>query len=359
MRAAVAWEAGKPLEIVEMTLPEVGPRQVRVRMAASGVCHSDASVRDGHMPHPLPAVLGHEGAGIVEEVGEGVTRVRPGDHVVLTSVAPCRVCVACLSGQPFLCDHGLVDMFSLPPRTTADGRSVMGGFGIATFGEETLAIERSVVPIDPDIPLEVAALVGCAVTTGVGAVLNTAQVRAGQSVAVVGCGGVGLSVIQGARLAGAAPIVAVDLSGERLTLASDLGATATVDAAGDSVASVRDLTGGRGADHVFEVVGRSATIRDAFSMTRRGGTLTVVGAGSPDDEVRFNAMELFFDAKTILGCMYGSADPERDFPRFLSLYRAGRLDLDRLVTRRIRLDEVNDAFAAMEAGEGARSVIVY
>jgi S-(hydroxymethyl)glutathione dehydrogenase/alcohol dehydrogenase len=359
VKAAVLPEVGAPLQIADVELGPVGPHQVQVRIAASGVCHSDLSMQNGAIPYPVPAVLGHEGSGVVEAVGPAVTRVRPGDHVVLSWIPPCRACPTCLGGQPVLCERGLTDALSAP-YATWQGRPLLAAMGTATFAERALVLERSVVPIDPSLSLEVAALVGCAVTTGVGAVINTARVPPGSTVAVVGCGGVGLSVVQGAVVAGAASIVAVDRVSGKLALASSMGATDVVDASEcDSVEAVRDLTRGRGVDFAFEVVGAPPTIKQAFGMTRRGGTTVLVGAGRPDESVTFTAMELFVDAKSILGCVYGSADPDRDFPRLLELDRAGRLHLDRLISRRIALDDVNDAFRAMRAGEVARSVIVF
>ncbi len=359
MRAAMLREVGAPLDIVDVTLAPLASNQVRVRIAASGVCHSDLSIKTGALPMPPPAVLGHEGAGVVEEVGSSVTRVAPGDHVILSWVPPCRYCYWCLRGQPVLCEQGMADAFGAP-YGTVEGAAVFPGLGTATFAERTQVLERAVVPIDPSIPLELAALVGCAVTTGVGAVVNTARVAPGSSVAILGCGGVGLSAVQGAVLSGASRVIAVDQVQGRLRLAGQLGASEVVDAsAGDPVAAVRDLTGGRGVDYAFEVVGASATIKSAFAMTRRGGTTVLVGAGRPDDQVTFGAMEMFVDAKSILGCVYGSADPDRDFPRLLELERAGRLELGRLITDRIDLADVNEAFRAMEAGDGARSVIVF
>jgi S-(hydroxymethyl)glutathione dehydrogenase/alcohol dehydrogenase len=240
------------------------------------------------------------------------------------------------------------------------GTPLIRGLGTATFGEETLVPEGEVVRVDPSVPLELAALVGCALATGVGAVWNTAHVPAASTVAVVGCGGVGLSVIQGARLAGASTIVAVDQLASKLELAKAMGATAVVDAsAEDAVAAVRAHTAGRGADFGFEVVGRAETIRTVFAAVRRGGTAVLVGAGSPAEEVSFSAFELFVDAKTVIGCVYGSTDADRDFPVLVDLVRGGAIDAEGLVSRRIGLDEVSDAFRAMEAGEVARSVIVY
>jgi len=305
-------------------------------------------------------VLGHEGAGVVEAVGPQVRDVGVGDHVVLSWVAPCRRCFQCLHGHPELCEHGMDHAWSGPYATTTSGEGLLAAFGTATFGERTVVPERACVQIDPEFPLELAALVGCGVVTGVGAVLNSARVEPGASVAVVGCGGVGLAAIQGARLVGAHPIVAVDRVAAKLAMAKASGATNAVDAsATDPVAAVRDATDGRGADYTFEVVGSSATIRQAYDMTRRAGTLTVVGAGRFDDDVAFGAMSLMVDAKTVRGCVYGCTDPPRDFPAMIALHCAGRLDLTALVSRRISLDDVNDAFRTMEAGEVARSVIVF
>jgi S-(hydroxymethyl)glutathione dehydrogenase / alcohol dehydrogenase len=250
--------------------------------------------------------------------------------------------------------------FAAPYATDPNGDGLLAAFGTATFGEETILPEAACIKIDDDFPLDLAALIGCGVVTGVGSVCNSAHVRAGESVVVVGCGGVGLAAIQGARLSGASPIIAVDRVASKLDRARTSGATDVVDAsAGDPVAAVRELTSGRGADHAIEVVGTSATIRQAFEMARRAGTVTVVGAGRFDDMVEIGAMTLMVDAKTVRGCVYGATDPRRDFPEMIRLHRAGKLDLDALLTRRITLDDVDDAFRAMEAGEVARSVIVY
>ena len=360
MRAAVLRAPGEAFAIQDLTLRALGSRDVHVHVAASGVCRSDLSIQDGTIPHPLPAVLGHEGAGVVHATGADVTTVAPGDHVVLSWVAPCRACFFCLRGHPELCEHGLDHAFAQPYATGSDGTAYLAAFGTATFGEETIVPESACVKIDPEFPLELAALVGCGVVTGVGAVCNSAHVDPGASVAVIGCGGVGLATIQGARLSGAASIIAIDRMPAKLTLARESGATEVVDSSmTDPIAAVRELTGGRGADFVFEVVGRSDTIKAAYEMTRRAGTCTIVGAGSFDDPVSFGAMNLMVDAKTLRGCVYGSTDPARDFPEMIRLQRAGRLDLKSLLTRRIGLTEINDAFIAMEAGEVARSVVVY
>lgn len=357
-RAAVSRQVGAPLSVEEIELADPGPRDVVVRMAASGVCHSDLSVKSGAIPFMFPTVLGHEGAGVVEEVGADVKRVAPGDHVVLTWMPPCRRCYYCLAGQPMLCENGLAEVLG-GPYASLGGTPLVRGLGTATFAERSMLPEGGVVPIDPAVPLELAALVGCALSTGLGAVWRTAEVSPGDSVAVIGCGGVGLSVIQGARLAGAGTIVAVDPVPAKLEMAKAFGATVLVDAGGDVLEGIRQATAGRGADTVFEVVGRSATIEQAFAATRRGGTTVLVGAGSPGDRVSFDAMELFLGGKTIRGCVYGSTDPDRDFPVMVELIRSGAIDAPGLVTKRIGLDEINEAFEAMEAGTVARSVIVF
>jgi S-(hydroxymethyl)glutathione dehydrogenase/alcohol dehydrogenase len=355
MRAAVLYEVGRDLEVDEVELSGPGPGQVRVALAASGVCHSDLSLMDGTLPASLPSVLGHEGAGVVTEVGPQVEHVAPGDHVVISWIGPCRRCHFCLSGQPVLCEHGMDHVFA-GPYGTWRGQPVSAGLGTATFAEETVVPEACAVRIDPKFPLGLACLVGCGVVTGVGAVLNAARVRPGSSVAVVGCGGVGLAALQGARMSGASPIIAVDRVPAKLEMARRHGATDTVLAEEDPVAAVMELTG-RGVDYAFEVVGSSRTIAQAYAMARRGGTVTVVGAGRLDDPVSLGALGLMLDAKVVQGCVYGSTDPQRDFPRMLELARAGLLDLEALVTRRIRLEDVNSAFRAMQAGEVARSVI--
>ena len=358
MQGAVLRHIDGPLTIEDLELAAPTAGMVRVRVAASGVCHSDLSVVDGTVPQALPAVLGHEGAGVVTEVGPEVTSVAPGDHVILSWIVPCRTCHACLRGQPTLCDSGMQHVMA-GPYGTANGDPVRAGFGTATFAEETVVPAGAAIGIPVDFPLDLASLIGCGVVTGVGAVVNTAQVRPGETVVVIGCGGVGLAAIQGARLCGASQIIGVDRVVAKLDLARANGATATVDAAvDDAVAAVRDLSGG-GTDHAFEVVGSAATIALAYAATRRGGVVTVVGAGRFDESVSFPVMNLMVDAKRLQGSVYGGTDPMRDFPRMVELQQAGALDLERLITRRIPLDAVNDAFRAMTAGEVARSVIVF
>jgi S-(hydroxymethyl)glutathione dehydrogenase/alcohol dehydrogenase len=360
MRGAVLTEVGKPLEIrADLELRDPGPGEVLVALRASGVCHSDLSLQNGTLTAVPPVVLGHEGAGEIIATGPGVTDVAAGDHVILVWIPPCGSCALCLGGQPQLCTAArMARAGQVSPLRGADGPITLG-LGIGTFGERTVVPRNAVVRIDPDIPFDVAALVGCGVMTGVGAAVNTARVTPGSTVAVIGCGGVGINVIQGARLAGAATIVAVDRLDGKLEMAARFGATHQVrdDALGDAMA--RLTTDGAGFDYVFEVVGRSSTIRLAWDATRRGGTTVVVGAGSRTDMVSFSAGELFNSEKRLLGSLYGSADVRTDFGRLLRLWQAGRLDLTGLVSRRIALDGVNDAFAAMEAGEVVRSVIEF
>ncbi|HEU0130769.1 MAG TPA: Zn-dependent alcohol dehydrogenase [Mycobacteriales bacterium] len=357
-RAAVLRATGAPLDVTDIDLAPTGPGQVRVRLRATGVCHSDLSICTGALRHPLPAVPGHEGAGVVAEVGEGVTSVAPGDHVILNWTPSCGTCFFCAKHEPWLCERAAADALAAP-YATAGGEALAPVLGSGAFAEETLVLERAVVRIPDDVPFEVAALVGCAVTTGFGAAVNTAKVQPGDTVAVLGCGGVGLSVIQGARHAGAALVVAVDMTDDKLALARDLGATDTVNGGDDVEAFVRGLTEGRGVDHTFEAIGRGATIRTAYRIARRGGNVVVVGAGRHDDKVELSALELFFQARSIVGCVYGSADVARDFPRILALYKSGALDLDRLITARTTLDGVNDALDAMAAGVGARTVVTF
>lgn len=359
MKAGVLRRAGEPLHVEDVHLTAPGDGMVRVRIAASGVCHSDLSVQNGAIPQVTPAVLGHEGAGVVVEVGPRVTSLATGDHVVVSWLAPCRVCQFCLGGRVELCEHGIDHAFA-EPYGTVNGEPVSCAFGAGTFAEETVVPEAAAVQIDSDFSLERAALIGCAVVTGVGAVVNTADVSPGETAAIVGCGGVGLAAVQGARLSGAALIIAVDRVAAKLEMAVANGATHTVDASlCDPVAAVRELTGGRGADHAIEVVGLSTTIAQTYGMTRRGGTVTVVGAGAFDDQVSIPALSVMVDAKRIQGCVYGGADPARDIPRMVDLSKVGALDLDLLITTRIRIEDVNDAFRAMLAGEVARSLIVF
>jgi S-(hydroxymethyl)glutathione dehydrogenase / alcohol dehydrogenase len=366
IKAAVLDEVGAEPRIEELELVPPGPDQVRVRLRATGVCHSDLSLSRGSLAHRLPVVLGHEGVGQVVEAGAAVRDIAVGDTVVLNWSPACRDCWFCRAGEPYLCENA--DRASRRPHartvgTTsagfAAGREVYPGLGVGGFATETVVDALACVPIPDDVPAVEAALLGCAVLTGVGAIRNAAKVRPGASVVIFGLGGVGLSAVQGARIAGAARIVGVDPAPDKADLARRLGATDVLEPGPDVAKRVRALCDGRGADHAIECVGRADTIRAAWSSTRRGGRTTVVGLGSTKDRLEFNALEVAYFARTLAGCMYGAADPRTDIPYLLECYRAGVLDLRTLVTRQIALDAVGEALTDLGAGVGARSVVVF
>jgi NDMA-dependent alcohol dehydrogenase len=367
-RAAVLPNILEPLEVrddVEIEPPRAG--EVRIRMGASGVCHSDLSIQNGTLyGGPAPLVCGHEGAGVVEEVGDGVTGLGPGDHIVVSWVPQCGQCYFCLRGQPNLCEAGATatmagSLLDGTTRLTSRGGPLFQMAATGTFSEVAVIPAMSAVKIDPDVDLKVAALVGCGVLTGAGAAMNTARIEKGDTVAVVGCGGVGLNVIQGARVAGAERIIAVDMVDSKLELARQFGATDTVNAGQrDAVSTVIDLTDQRGADVGFEVIGLQVTIEQTINMTRRGGQAILVGVPPLDVMVTLPAMiGLIVQEKTVKGCWYGSSDVRRDVPRLIDLYRKGDLKLDELISREIKLEGINEAFEAMKTGEVARSVVVY
>ncbi|MFJ9350125.1 Zn-dependent alcohol dehydrogenase [Streptomyces sp. NPDC101237] len=358
VRAAVLPAVGAPLTVTEIDLPDPGPGQVRIRLAAAGVCHSDLSLSDGTMRVPVPAVLGHEGAGTVVAVGEGVTRLAPGDPVVLNWAPSCGHCHACTLGEVWLCSDALSGTAAVHARTAA-GTELHPGLNVAAFAEETVVAESCVLPLPAGVPLTDAALLGCAVLTGYGAVHNSARVREGESVAVFGVGGVGLAAVQAARIAGASRIVAVDVSAAKEELARAAGATDYVVASDTTPRAVRALTGGQGADVSVECAGRAVSIRAAWESTRRGGRTTVVGIGGKSEQVTFNALELFHWGRTLSGCVYGNADPAHDLPVLAEHVRAGRLDLGALVTERISLEGIPAAFENMLAGKGGRALVVF
>lgn len=335
-----------------------GPQDVVVKIGASGVCHSDLSVVHGYVPLPPPTILGHEGTGTIEEVGAEVTSVKKGDRVIAAFTPACGACYWCLNDESNLCEHSFA--FGMVPRAKrSDGSMSMTFTGLGTFSDVMTVNQASVIKVESDLPDEQLALIGCGVTTGVGAALNTAQIKPGSTVAVIGCGGVGQAVIQGARIAGASRIIAVDPVELKRKTAEQQGATDLVDpGAGDSVSQVQGLTSGRGVDYAFEVIGLPETVVQAYSMARRGGTAVVVGMPRMDSQVTLPGFQLFYDEKKLLGCVYGSAQVKRDFQRLIGLIETGRLDVGSMVTARIGLDDVNDAFRAMEAGEVIRSVIV-
>jgi S-(hydroxymethyl)glutathione dehydrogenase / alcohol dehydrogenase len=353
VRAAVLYEPGEPLRIeeVEVDLPRAG--EVAVRMAASGVCHSDLHVVDGIHAHPRPAILGHEGAGVVEAVGAGVTGIEPGDHVILSWLPHCGRCRFCVAGRPNICENlGWSDAGLMMDGTTRFHRNgtAIHHSTTSSFGERTVVPAQTAIRIDPGLPLREMALMGCAVMTAFGAVQNTARVRPGESVAVVGCGGVGLNLVQAAAVSGAGEVVAVDPSPAKHDLALEMGATraCTPEEAAESVR----------VDHSFEAVGPLATIELALSLVARGGQAILVGMAPPDARPRFDALSLTMDEKAIRGCWYGSCRPQADFPMLVSLYTAGKLRLDRLIEP-CALDDLNDAFDRMRRGEAVRPVIVY
>jgi len=364
IRAAVLERTGGPLTVTELDLAGPGPGEVLVRLHASGVCHSDQNAIDGTAETRCPAVLGHEGAGVVEAVGDGVVSVAAGDHVALSWAPSCGQCSECLRGLPQLCAAawpamgvgGLLDGTS---RLSRDGEPVYHYSLISSFAEACVVPERSCVVIPKDVPFEIAGLVGCAVTTGVGAVWNTAQTRPGDRVAVVGCGGVGLSALLGAVAAGAAQVVAVDVSEAKLEVARELGATATVIWAGspeDTAEAVRDASGG-GVDAAVEATGRVEAMLTAFLSTRNRGAAVLIGIPREDAVLPLPALSIPRMERRVLGSIYGSSRPERDFPLILDLYRRGRLPLDKLVSHRLPLERIDDAFALLRNGEARRAVL--
>ncbi len=362
--AAVLHHPGQPLEVEEVELDGPKEGEVLVRVAAAGVCHSDVRYADGDAgPGRWPVVLGHEGAGVVEEVGAGVTHVAPGDHVALCFVPACRACRYCLAGKPNLCEkvaeHGARGMLldGTSRLRLSDGTVLQHGLRTACFAERTVVAGGGAVRIPRELPLWQAALLGCGVVTGLGAVRNVARVAAGESVAVVGCGGVGLQVVAGARIAGADPIVAIDRGAEKLELARAQGATHLVDATGDDpLRAVRVLTGD-GVDHSFEVVGRPETIRLAWDLLRPGGTAVVVGFVPTGVEAAIPAVEFLSD-KSLRGTYYGSGDPARELPELAQLALDGTLDLAGVITAVMPLTGVGDALDRLRRGEGARTVVI-
>ena len=357
MRAAVLGAYHEAMVIEEIDAAPMGDRDVLVRVDASGVCHSDLSIVYGYANMPPPVILGHEGAGTVLAVGTGVSRVAVGDRVVASFMPACGDCFFCLRDQAHLCEQLGVRTMT-PKGTRPDGSTVVSMSGLGTLADEMTVHETMLVRVQTDLPFDQLALIGCAVTTGVGAALNTAQVEPGATVAVIGCGGVGQSVVQGARIAGASRIFAVDPVAMKRETAQHFGATDLVDPAdADPVEQIRAETNGRGTDYAFEVIGLPETILQTYEVTRRGGTTVIVGMARRGANVTFPAMDLFSTGRRILGCMYGSAQVRRDFPRLVRLVETGRLDVGSMVTRRIRLEEIDDAFRAMESGEVIRSVI--
>ena len=358
MKAAVLYEANTPLAVEQFDLPDIADDQVRVRLMASGVCHSDWHIVKGEWVdvNRPPVILGHEGAGVVEEVGPAVHSVNAGDHVVLSWMRNCGLCEMCQVGYSNLCEEPWDHRGQ--PRFQNSDRQMKRMNALGTFSTETIVPQDIAIPIDREIPFAQAALVGCGVMTGVGAALNTAKVQAGKSVAVFGCGGVGLNVIQGAAIAGAEPIIAVDILDNKLEMGRQFGATHTVNSAQvDPVEAIKDLSEGKGVHYAFEAIGLAPEpFKQAILCTRRRGVTVYVGHAPDNTPVDFDARILALE-KTVIGSMYGSCRPRLDFPRIFSLYKAGKLKLDELVTRVYPLEGVNEAFEALGRGEVARSVL--
>ncbi|HMD34818.1 MAG TPA: zinc-binding dehydrogenase [Vicinamibacterales bacterium] len=362
IRAAILWEQGKPLSVEAATLDGPGPGEVLVEMHAAGVCHSDLHPARGDWPMKVPVVLGHEGAGIVRDVGAGVSRVKKGDHVVLCWAPACGECPSCREGRAVLCDRVEKVTFrnKLPSGTTrlhARGMDVAPFLGTACFADAVVVPEAGAIPVADDIPFESLATLGCAVLTGVGAVTSCARVPPRASVAVIGVGGVGLNVVQGAVMSSCAQIVAVDTRPAPLKIAETFGATHTIDGSGDAVAAIRALTGGRGADFVFDTVGSPATLTSAIAATKKGGTVVLTGLSRADAQAAFPMFPFVMQEKFLMGSVYGSGKPWEDIPRLARWFQEGKLKLTELVARTYALDGINEALNALASSDGARGVI--
>jgi Zn-dependent alcohol dehydrogenase len=360
MGAATPYAESRPLQLTELELAPPGPGELMVRVRAAGLCHSDLSVIDGSRPRVMPMAVGHEAAGEVVETGEGVSAFAPGDRVILAFVPVCGECAPCRAGRGALCEPGAAanaaGTLLSGERRWSDG--VHHHLGVSAFADHIVVSEKSAVRVDDDLPFEIAALFGCAVLTGVGAVMNSARVQSGQSVAIFGLGGVGMAALLGAVAAGAGNVVAVDRIPEKLDLARELGATSVVDASADTpVAAVREATGG-GADHAIETVGSELVLAQAYAATRRGGTTVTVGLPHPERMLSIPAVSLVAEERTLKGSYLGSCLPERDLPRFIGMYREGRLPVERLLSHRISLDELNEAFDRLASGHAIRQVVI-
>jgi len=373
VRGAVLTEMGlpapyatsRPLDIVDLELDGPGPGEILVRVRAAGLCHSDLSVIDGSRPRVMPMVLGHEGAGEVVGVGEGVDELAPGDHVVMTFVPTCGTCGPCLAGRAALCEPGAAAnatgaLLSGERRWHAGAadKDPHHHLGVSAFAEHIVVSAKSAVRVDPDLPFDVAALFGCAVLTGVGAVLHSANVAPGDSVAVFGLGGVGLAALLGAKVAGAGTIIAVDVVPEKLALATQLGATHAIAAGPQALEAIGEITRG-GAQHVIETVGNANVLAGAYAATRRGGTTVTVGLPHPEQMLSIPAVSLVAEEKTLRGSYLGSSVPARDIPRFVALHQAGQLPVERLLTHRLGLDELNEGFDRLARGEGVRQAVIF
>jgi len=365
MGAERPYAKSKPLSIEEVELRPPGPGEILVRMGAAGLCHSDLSVINGDRPRPTPMALGHEAAGIVEALGPGVDDLKKGDHVVLVFVPSCGHCNPCAEGRPALCEPGAAantagTLLSGERRIfRTDGKPVNHHMGCSAFAEAAVVSRRSAVKIDPELPLDEAALFGCAVLTGVGAVVNTGQVRAGSTVAVIGLGGVGLASVLGADASGARAVVAIDLSDEKLALAKNLGATHTFNASDpDLVQKVKDATKG-GVDYAIEMAGSVRAFETAYKITRRGGTTITAGLPPPTATWAMPSTNLVAEERTIKGSYIGTCVPSRDLPRYIDLYRQGKLPVNKLMTGRLKLEQINEGFDLLHEGKAVRQVLTF
>ena len=356
VQGVIARSKGAPVELVDIVIPDPGPHDVVVRIQACGVCHTDLTYRDGGINDEFPFLLGHEAAGVVESAGNAVTHVEVGDFVVLNWRAVCGRCRACRRGRPWYC----FDTFNASrPMTLTDGTELTPALGIGAFADKTLVHEGQCTKVDPNADPAVVGLLGCGVMAGLGAVVNTGNVSRGDSVAVIGCGGVGNAAIAGARLAGASPIIAIDRDPKKLQMATELGATHTIDASKvDVVKAVQELTDGFGADVVVDAVGRPETWKQAFHARDLAGTVVLVGVPTPDMTLEMPLIDFFSRGGSLKSSWYGDCLPERDFPALVDLYQQGRLPLEKFVSERIKLEQVEDAFATMHRGEVLRSVVV-
>jgi alcohol dehydrogenase len=365
MGAAAPYAESKPLKIWDVELKPPGPGEILVKIGAAGLCHSDLSVINGDRPRPTPMALGHEAAGVVEQVGAGVDDLSIGDHVVLVFMPSCGSCLPCAEGRPALCERGVISntqgtLLSGERRLfSGDGKPVNHHMGCSAFAERAVVSRRSAIKVPKDLPLDEAALFGCAVLTGVGAVINTAQVRAGTTVAVVGLGGVGLASVLGAVASGARQIVAVDLSEEKLALARELGATHTVNASDPEVVDkVKKVTNG-GVDYAIEMAGSTRAFETAYRITRRGGTTVTAGLPHPNATWAMPATHLVAEERTIKGSYIGTCVPSRDLPRYIDLYRAGKLPVNKLMSGRLKLDQINEGFDLLHEGKAVRQVVTF
>ncbi len=362
-KAAVQYAPGEPIRIEEIDLDPPKDHEVQIRMVAAGICHSDYHVMNGELPSPLPMVLGHEGAGIVEAVGSGVTNHKVGDHVVLSFTPSCGVCPSCTSGHTNLCDRTGAGGMLLDGtfRMHKDGQNIGQFCLVSTFSEHTVVPDISVVPISDRFPLNRAVLVGCGVLTGVGSVIHRARIMPGSAVVVVGCGGVGTNIIQGAALAGARMIIAVDIHNFKLEMARKMGATHIINSSeSDPVKAVAALTGNRGAEYAFDAIALPGTIAQAFGCIGKNGTLVIVGLSAATQKtISISPLNLVLTQKAVLGALYGDCNPRNDIPNILEMYEAGKIHLDELVTRTYTLDEVNEAYADLAAGKLIRGIIEF